>query len=126
MIRLQELSFSHFKRFVQCFDPVKMSKFIGFLFDPFNMEGDLKKLWTSILDIQFVNEAIIFNLKNHLEQARELLAELIEKAAKGMTLKKSSKPPTQPNPFTLTIPKPRKLPEPSFVIPTFTKVILIK
>ena len=121
MIRLQELSFPKFARFIRCFDPMKMSRVIGFLFDPVNLESELKSLWFSILDADYVKEKILIPIQNEMPSAQILLRDLINKADHGIIARKSKKLPTKSQPFSLTVPRPRKLPEPNVLIPTFTK-----
>lgn len=54
MIRLEELTFDRYAKFIRYYDATKMAQLIGFLFDPSNLEKDLKPLWFSVLDAEFV------------------------------------------------------------------------
>ncbi|KAL2911878.1 hypothetical protein HK105_208661 [Polyrhizophydium stewartii] len=111
--RLEELGFARFSKFVRCFDPVKMSRLIGFIFNPVNLETDLKQAWGKVLDHQFLKEHVIDPILRHISVAQKLLEEHCDRADYGMVPKKSDKKSTEIEPFLLTQPKPRKLPEPT-------------
>ncbi|KAJ3288083.1 hypothetical protein HK104_008340 [Borealophlyctis nickersoniae] len=117
----EDLTFAEFHRFVRCFDAAKMARFIAFLFDPANVEGDLKAGWGKILDHAYVQEQLVDPILANIPNAEQLLKELCERAAKGMVPSKSLKPATEPEPFLLTRPQPRKLPEPTVIISTCPK-----
>eukprot|EP00842_Homolaphlyctis_polyrhiza_P004117 jgi/Hompol1/4706/HPOL_002296-RA len=151
--RLEELGFAKFSKFVKCFDPVKMSRLIGFIFNPVNLESDLKKTWGTVLDHQFVKEHVIDPILRHVSVGQKLLEELCDDADFGMVAKKSDKKPTgkhtndlclqrtcmpwlpmltihggtatcfytEMEPFVLTKPRQRKLPEPTEKISTIVK-----
>ncbi|KAI8926288.1 hypothetical protein BC831DRAFT_457236 [Entophlyctis helioformis] len=119
--RLEELGFPRFSKFVRCFDPAKMSRLVGFLFNPANLEVDLKKVWGTILDHQFLKEHVIDPILRHVSVAQKLLEELCDRADYGMVAKPSDKKATELVPFLLTKPKPRKLPEPTEKISTVVK-----
>ena len=94
LIRLEELGFPKYGRFVRCFDPTKMSRLIGFLFDPASLEGDLKTMWFSVLDAEYVKEHILAPMHKNLPSAQILLSDLCERSDKGLVPKKSKKPAT--------------------------------
>ncbi|KAJ3310173.1 hypothetical protein HDU76_003437 [Blyttiomyces sp. JEL0837] len=122
LYRLEELTFPEFRKFVRTCDPAKMSRLIGFLFDSsLIVNGVLMQAWNKILDHEYVKLKIVTPLIQHSPDAKELLEELLERAEKGMVPKKSSRKPTEPDPFVLTIPNPRKVPEPPYAISTLTK-----
>jgi hypothetical protein len=54
MIRLDELTFPNFAKFIRYYDATKMAQLIGFLFDPTNLEKELNPLWISVLDAGYV------------------------------------------------------------------------
>lgn len=54
MIRLEELTFAKYAKFIRYYDATKMAQLIGFLFDPSNLEKELKPLWFSVLDSEYV------------------------------------------------------------------------
>lgn len=60
-------------------------------------------------------------MNKNIPAAQLLLSELCERSQLGLVPKKSPKESTVVVPFTLTVPKPRKLPEPTVKIPTFVK-----
>ena len=98
-----------------------MAALVEFLFKPANVEGELKSLWCTILDEHFVRDKIIHHILQHSSDAQQLEKDLRIFAAKGMEIKKTQTA-TKPDPFLLTVPKPRRLPQPTHVIPTGTKV----
>jgi hypothetical protein len=119
--RIEEIGFSAFSKFVRCFDPKKMASLIDFLFQPSNIEGVLKPLWCTILDGHFVRDKIIHHILQHSSNALLFQQDLMKFAQNGMEIKKTEKI-TKQDPFLLTVPKPRRLPQPTHVIPTSTKV----
>lgn len=120
--RIEEIGFTAYSRFVQCFDPAKMADLISFLFNPENLHGSLKKLWCTIFDEHFVRDTLIEPILQHVLNAKQLEKDLRKLAKNGMELQKTKKS-TKPDPFLLTVPKPRRLPQPNFVISTVVKVI---
>ncbi|EGF81837.1 hypothetical protein BATDEDRAFT_23491 [Batrachochytrium dendrobatidis JAM81] len=123
--RLDELGFQRFSKFVKCFDPAKMSRLVGFIFSPDNLNTDLKYIWGQVLDHQFLKEHVIDSILRHVSVAQNLLEELCDRADYGMTAKKSEKKPTAIQAFELTKPRPRKLPLPTEKISTIVKAISI-
>ncbi|KAI8898283.1 hypothetical protein BC833DRAFT_590480, partial [Globomyces pollinis-pini] len=119
--RLEELGFATFSRFVHCFHPEHMASLISFLFNPSLIQKELKNLWCTILDSSFVKEHIIDQLLHHVSMADQLKEELVTLTEKGMVVQKSDRPPIETNPFLLTEVKPRKLPNPEYVIPVVIK-----
>ncbi|KAJ3055619.1 hypothetical protein HK097_009946 [Rhizophlyctis rosea] len=139
LYRLNDLTFSNFRNFIICHDPVKMARLIAFLFDPANLLGDdrpeadgerksdngdtsiqledsLVSKWSKVVGMEYVQEQLVDPILAHLADAGELLAELCEKCEKGMQPEKSGKAPTEPEPFLLTVPTPRRLPASSAII----------
>ena len=119
--RIEEIGFSVFCKFVRCFDPKKMAFLIEFLFKPANIEGVLKPLWFTILDEHFVRDKIIHHILQHSSNALLFEQDLRTYAKRGMKIKNTRKI-TKQDPFLLTVPKPRRLPQPTHVISTKTKV----
>lgn len=54
MIRLEELTFARYAKFIRYYDATKMAQLIGFLFDPSNLEKELQPLWFGVLDASYV------------------------------------------------------------------------
>lgn len=52
--RLEEISFEKLTKFIRALDPVKMSRFIGFMFNPVTIESVLKEEWGKILDHEYL------------------------------------------------------------------------
>ncbi|KAH9268660.1 hypothetical protein BASA84_000088 [Batrachochytrium salamandrivorans] len=119
--RLEELGFQKFSKFVRLFDPLKMSKLLGFIFNPANLNHDLKIVWEEVLDHQFLKEHVIDPVLRHVSIAQSLMEELRNLADNGMVAKKSQKTPTEPREFILTIPKIRKP-----VLPTPKMSVVVK
>ncbi len=107
---------------MRCFEPEKMAALISFLFNQEILQGELKLLWCSHLDEHYVRDKIIDPLIHNISNAQQLEHELKRLAANGMEIQKVKKN-TISDPFLLTVPKPRKLPQPTVIIPTGTKVL---
>ncbi|KAJ3304933.1 hypothetical protein HDV03_002161 [Kappamyces sp. JEL0829] len=115
--RLEEIGFAAFSRFVRCFEPGKMALLVAYLFNPDNVQGELRTLWCSHLDEHYVREKIIEPMVYHVPNAQQLERELKKLNDNGMELRKVRKV-TAVDPFLLTVPKPRSLPQPTVAIPT--------
>jgi hypothetical protein len=122
MWRIEEIGFAAFGKFVSCFEPSKMIALIDFLFDPVILQTTLKTCWVSILDEQFVKEKVIDPMSHYSSNAIQLQESLYALLSNGMVIKKSIVPPVASEPFLLTVPKERKLPIPTALIPKVIKV----
>ncbi|KAI8832370.1 hypothetical protein BC829DRAFT_448998 [Chytridium lagenaria] len=121
LFRLHELTFPVYARLIRTCDPTKMARLVGFIFDsnhitppnPEKGETDracLLNAWSNLLDKKFVEDVIVVKLLGIAKEARELLDGLVEVSKCGM-----------PEPFLLTRPNPRKVPEPTYSHSTLTK-----
>lgn len=125
LMRLNELGFSKFATFIQCFDPTKMARIVEYLFSPSNLNGQLKESLCNVFDIDFVNSRIIEPITKNLKSAQTLLKKLCELSENGQMLKKTEKQVTIAEPFLLTEIKPRKVPQPEIIFPKFNKATKI-
>ncbi|KAJ3216153.1 hypothetical protein HDU67_009880 [Dinochytrium kinnereticum] len=122
LFRLPELGFTEYSKFIRTCDPTKMSRLIAFLFDSTHITGGcLSKAWCEILDQKFVEDEIVVHLLEFAKQARKLTEQLVDVSRTGMVPKKAGRGVTEPEPFLLTRPNPRRVPEPSYSHSTLTK-----
>ncbi|KNC99611.1 uncharacterized protein SPPG_04998 [Spizellomyces punctatus DAOM BR117] len=121
LFRLEDLSFPKLRAILLSYDPAKMARFVGFLFDDAMLQGKLREGWAEILDAEWVKERMIDPLLRNMENGISLAGELCDKAEKGMVPKKGTKAPTEPEPFLLTRPRPRALPEPTEIVSNVMK-----
>jgi hypothetical protein len=85
------------------FDPVNMSKFIGFLFNPVTINERLKPRWVTILDHEYLQSKMIEPILNNVHLSQNLLQELIALTDHGQIVVKTDiKKITEPAPFSLT------------------------
>ncbi|KAI9315787.1 hypothetical protein DFJ73DRAFT_384656 [Zopfochytrium polystomum] len=113
--------------------PAKLAAWLAFLFDashlvaiPITAETSAKPplltaAWSKVLDETYVRENMVVGLVRWAPEAKEVIDVLRERAEKGMIPKKSGKSATEPQPFVLTVPNPRKLPGPTIVLSTLKK-----
>jgi hypothetical protein len=102
-----------------------MAALIGFLFDPHTLQKELNVIWCSILDDLYVKEKIVDPLIHHISNGMQLEQDLIRIVEKGMEINKSEVKPTQSEPFLLTVPHPRKVPIPTYMIKKSTQVLFV-
>ncbi|KAI9103812.1 hypothetical protein DFS34DRAFT_300016 [Phlyctochytrium arcticum] len=121
LFRFNELTFPKLRNILNCYDATKMSRLVSFVFDQDYLLGPLREGWSHILDAEWVNEHMIDPIVDHAQDVVELSRELAEKAILGMVPKKSTKEPSVPEPFLLTRPRPRALPQPTEIVPNFIK-----
>ncbi|KAJ1547234.1 hypothetical protein HK405_006395, partial [Cladochytrium tenue] len=81
----------------------------------------LAAAWGRLLDSSHVEETIVRPLLLHAPDAARAVAGLRARATCGMVPAKSRKSPTEARPFELTIPTPRRPPEPTLIVPTVHK-----
>ncbi|KAL4453394.1 hypothetical protein ABPG74_017601 [Tetrahymena malaccensis] len=129
--RLDELPFNEFKKMVFSQDAVKMNVFLQFLFDIEKVNKYVRDGWIEIYDPGYIdNQIITQNLQEKLPVVADLLAQLSQKATgkksdlvntieqtlsvtdKGDDKQQKKFEPTVPQPFKLTKPKPKAIPEP--------------
>merc|ERR1719457_87852 len=88
--RLDEIGFSNFERFVQGFSPKVMHQLISFLFNPHKVQTELKILWCTMFDEEFVAERIMDPILHHLPHAQQLAANLYHLSQNGMGIRNIS------------------------------------
>ena len=107
LIRLLELTFPVYRKFMLCFDAVKLSQFLDFLFDPANIQetprpGKLTRAWYTLYDPPYVQKTIVEPLQAMAPAALALREELIGNSQRGNAHSKSDRRVTQIHPFNLT------------------------
>eukprot|EP00471_Norrisiella_sphaerica_P012756 CAMPEP_0184498302 /NCGR_PEP_ID=MMETSP0113_2-20130426/38614_1 /TAXON_ID=91329 /ORGANISM="Norrisiella sphaerica, Strain BC52" /LENGTH=798 /DNA_ID=CAMNT_0026885751 /DNA_START=170 /DNA_END=2566 /DNA_ORIENTATION=- len=132
MFRIAELTFPEFKALIKSQEPHKMHVFLKFLYNKDTMKTWLRDQLLTIYDYTYVDEELIGletnkrGMHRFLEPMLELLSDLDSllrpktSASKEEQTKnvKTSPTFTKPQPFNLTQPKPRKLPEPDHKLST--------
>ncbi|KAJ3199098.1 hypothetical protein HDU82_000716 [Entophlyctis luteolus] len=108
-----DLSFDQFAKFIKPLDPTKMARFLAFMFDGMHLvdDGILTRGWATVLDREYIKAKLLCPMLKYSADAKYLVEDLIQLSEKGMIPKKSTKPKTRAQPFTLTVPSPRKPPE---------------
>eukprot|EP00297_Palpitomonas_bilix_P002328 CAMPEP_0113895456 /NCGR_PEP_ID=MMETSP0780_2-20120614/17373_1 /TAXON_ID=652834 /ORGANISM="Palpitomonas bilix" /LENGTH=799 /DNA_ID=CAMNT_0000886289 /DNA_START=165 /DNA_END=2564 /DNA_ORIENTATION=+ /assembly_acc=CAM_ASM_000599 len=119
IFRLKDLSFPIFRQFLMSQEAQKMYLFTSFMFDAETLENVLKEEWLKHFDRAYVEDTLIANLLSFTEELAGTV-ELLETKTKGTRSKKTSSGGTESDepqttvlqPFNLTRPNPRKVPEP--------------
>jgi hypothetical protein len=93
-----------------------MASLIGFLFNLSNIQKELNIIWCGILDDLYVKEKMIDPLIHHISNGNQLELDLIRTVQKGMEISKSNQSNTKPEPFLLTVSKPKKVLPPTFTV----------
>jgi hypothetical protein len=121
---LDEISFSGYVRFVKSCPLREATLFLQFIFCKENIvasgDGDpiLTNEWKEVYDHLWVQDHLVTRVLKHFDDAKDLLETLVTIQKQGIQAKKSEKLPTEPVPFTLTIPNARKFKEPNVLIST--------
>ncbi|KAJ3142239.1 hypothetical protein HDU90_004512 [Geranomyces variabilis] len=124
LFRLSDLTFSRLRAILLSYPPVNAVPFARFVFDKDRITGMLQDRWNLLLDADWVQENIVEPVVSCLEPASELIAELDNKAAVGMVVKRDcGKQPTEQAPFMLTKPKPRRIPAPNEIVPNVARPV---
>lgn len=107
-----------------------MNVFLQFLFDIEQLNQHVRNGWIELYDQQYIDKTIITGLEERLPQMADLLSHISEKATGKQSsvvasleesqqikvtkkqLSVEKKKPTQPEPFNLTKPKAKKIPDP--------------
>jgi hypothetical protein len=105
-----------------------MNVLFQFLFDVSMLQKHVRQVWCTIYDSEYIDDVILGNITHHLPQCADLIDEISKKAtgtASALTKeyteshdadqKKGKKDTTKCQPFNLTKPKPRALPEPILI-----------
>ena len=85
MFRLEELSLEEYKLLVLSQDFVKMNEFIKFLFDFDNIEKNLRPIWIEILDYNYIDNKLVFNLRKNYDLLSDFINYINLKASGGST-----------------------------------------
>ncbi|KAJ3180645.1 hypothetical protein HDU87_001758 [Geranomyces variabilis] len=124
LFRLADLTFSRLRTILLSYPPANAVPFARFVFDKDRITGMLQDRWNLLLDADWVQENIVEPVVSCLEPASELIAELDNKAAVGMVVKRDcGKQPTEQAPFMLTKPKPRRIPAPNEIVPNVARPV---
>ncbi|XP_077992467.1 cilia- and flagella-associated protein 99-like [Glandiceps talaboti] len=117
LFRLDELSMSHYRKFIQSQDVNKMHRFLAYFLDEHNLKTWIKDEWCRIYESIYVQKDILSPLLNWLPELSEVIHHLADKIANRVKPKKQTRAPTEPKPFNITRPRPRSVPMPE-PIPT--------
>jgi hypothetical protein len=118
IFRLRELGKHELKNFVTTASPPAMLAFLQFATSKKDLEDWVKMEWCKLYDIEYIENDIIGTIQDLLPENDELINEISLKAT-GLRISKeesgqktSQQKVTVPEPFELTVPKPRVVPLP--------------
>eukprot|EP00741_Cyanophora_paradoxa_P008266 tig00001278_g7996.t1 len=122
IIRMADLTFGEFRKFMVSEEAQKMEVFLEYLFNEANLEKWMRPEWMKLYDVNFVDNELIGPLVAISGEVRALLEYLHQKVAgqraeaeaqqAADAAKAATKKFTTPEPFNLTRPRPRVIPEP--------------
>ena len=95
-----------------------MLPFLQFFYNEGNMQKWLRDEWLKIYDVDYVDTVLIAGVSNYLTEADELILYLDDKTsgrASAVVAAASKTMTTKVEPFQLTKPKPRRIPEPEVI-----------
>lgn len=119
MMRLDELGWPAFEKLVMSQDQRVIYVFMNFLFSAHNLQQWMKPEWLKIFDEEYIDQALIGGVLKWAEPASDLLTYLEEKVYNIQPPKDETVDVgpnvTVPEPFNLTRPKPRMVPEPDAI-----------
>ncbi|TPX43415.1 hypothetical protein SeMB42_g04736 [Synchytrium endobioticum] len=121
LFRISELGVGHLAHLSRGFDTRHVASFLSIICDPVTIDTALRHAWCQVLDSAWVEEKLVLPVTQHSTQIQKLSKEFLQRLQCGMTTVKSKKAPTEPKPFILTRPRPRRLPEPTERICTVPK-----
>lgn len=127
ILRLEELTFAQFQRLALTHDGPKVRVFLAFLFSEASLTTWLKEGWLTLYEPHYVQTELIDPLLRFQPQAERLVAELDSRQAAGEARRAAEAEAvlaaaegrggagrhTVPEPFNLSRPAPRLLPEPT-------------
>ncbi|KAG8460788.1 hypothetical protein KFE25_010843 [Diacronema lutheri] len=130
ILRLEELTFAQFKRLIVSMDFVKTRVFLRFLFSEEALNKWLKEGWLTLYEPHYVQTELIDQVLKFEPQVQRLVEELETRQAMGEAKKAAETEAaialaegrggagkhTVPQPFNLTRPAPRVVPEPTQVV----------
>jgi len=119
IFRLKELGIAEFRNFVLCASYPAMLAFLQFASSKKDLEEWVKMEWCKVYDIEYIERDIIGTIQELLPPDNDLVNEISIKAT-GMRISKEDtaattekkKQVTVPEPFDLTVPRPRLVPLP--------------
>ena len=121
MMRLEELGWYAFEMLVMSQDQRAIFVFVNYVFSKHNLQNWMKPEWMKIYDEDYVDNGLIAGVLKWAEPAGQMLTSLEEKVYNvapldetGSTAKEQPQT-TVPQPFNLTRPKPRMVPEPDSI-----------
>jgi hypothetical protein len=115
IFRLDELSQKHFRKIIETQEPLKMHVLLQFVLNEGTLREHVQASWCELYDFEFVDTIIVKCNAKSLELA-DLLEYLSQKATGHGTVQHTEavvkeKKFTVAQPFSLTKPRPRKLPQ---------------
>eukprot|EP00288_Rhodomonas_lens_P017115 CAMPEP_0177698456 /NCGR_PEP_ID=MMETSP0484_2-20121128/5051_1 /TAXON_ID=354590 /ORGANISM="Rhodomonas lens, Strain RHODO" /LENGTH=780 /DNA_ID=CAMNT_0019209551 /DNA_START=35 /DNA_END=2374 /DNA_ORIENTATION=+ len=119
LIRLEDISIPVFRKFVFSQDAQKMFVWLTFIFNAQTLNKWMKDEWCRIFDEQYVEDELIARLIRNLPEVSEMIEKLREIASTrdvddvgNVDDTKQKLPATRIEPFNLSRPRPRMVPEP--------------
>eukprot|EP00002_Diphylleia_rotans_P033114 TRINITY_DN7011_c0_g1_i12.p1 TRINITY_DN7011_c0_g1~~TRINITY_DN7011_c0_g1_i12.p1 ORF type:complete len:758 (-),score=191.79 TRINITY_DN7011_c0_g1_i12:49-2322(-) len=121
-IRIEDIGFPSYRRLVLAHDANKMAAFLRFLFNENTLNTWLKSEWYTIYDPKYVEDVLIVTIAKYIPDANNLIHQLEHQSSspRDATEEERVVAVTQVQPFNLTRPKVRVIPEPE-AIPTSIK-----
>jgi hypothetical protein len=123
MMRLDELGWPAFERLVMSQDQRAIFVFVNYVFSQHNLQNWMKPEWLKIYDEDYVDSGLIAGVLKWAESAGQMLTSMEERVYDvapldddtGGAATTKEKQVTEVQPFNLTKPKPRMVPEPDFI-----------
>ncbi|KAG5192900.1 hypothetical protein JKP88DRAFT_156539 [Tribonema minus] len=125
LFRLDELGFDKFRAITHHEDPLKICALLQYVTDRKRMQGPITQDWLTVFDLKYINDVML----GALERSSDAIAEhcaLLQVKTYGKQRRRSTstdataealrsvpaRPATIAQPFNLTRPNPRRVPEP--------------
>ncbi|PAA76086.1 hypothetical protein BOX15_Mlig017297g1 [Macrostomum lignano] len=112
VFRMEELGIPNLKKLIATLERKRIYRFLSFLLNRKHLYTWMLDEWAKLYDRVYVENEIISPLEEFLPQLEEILERLRVQIEEGLKSKKELIKPTEPQPFTLTEPKPRSVPMP--------------
>ncbi|KAJ3388179.1 hypothetical protein HDU92_001589 [Lobulomyces angularis] len=116
LIHLETISFENFSSIIHSCPATDVYPFLKMIFDVDLLNGGLKEEWEKVLDHNFVKDNVIDVITGYIPDSQLLLKNLSLKTDEGYLIKKTKKKATEPAPFELTVPHPRRFSTPNLKI----------